>query len=276
MAECYRDYFIMDDRVLPVSGFDESCVFKGRSLYDVMRMMDGVPLFAEKHFQRTVSTANIAGLKVWLDETEIKERIRLLSQANNVFTGNVKIVFNYTDRPGPGVFLVYFVPHRYPSVAELSEGVEVSVFRGERDKPNAKLIDRQLRMATEQAKSDQSVYEVILVDRNGFITEGSRTNVFFIEGDQVFTTPLEDVLPGVTRSYVSEICSRNGVDLTETKIRLEEAGKFDAFFISGTSPGVLPVRRFENRAYPVNNPILQLIIKEFELMVTGYISEHKQ
>ena len=47
--------------------------------------------------------------------------------------------------------------------------------------------------------SDNKLYEVLLVDRNGRITEGSRSNVFFVKGNKFYTGPSAMVLVGITR-----------------------------------------------------------------------------
>lgn len=270
MKEFIHDFFIFNEKILPCQDFNESYIFEGRSVYDAMRLIEGVPLFSELHYRRTVFTAGFAGLKIWLDETEVLDKIRQLSRANQAYSGNVKLVYNYrTDRN----FSAYFVPYRYPTIHELEAGVKTHSFQGERDNPNAKLINKNLREATEKYKSDHHVYEVILVDRNGFITEGSRTNVFFIRGNKVYTTPLQEVLPGVTRSIIFEICRNEGIEITEEKISFEDCRDFDSFFISGTSPGILPVNSFNDFTYAVDHEIQKRIRIQFGKMIREYLSE---
>ncbi|MCX6258520.1 MAG: aminotransferase class IV [Bacteroidia bacterium] len=275
MPEFLHKYFILNDQVIPVREFDEELVFGGRSVYDALRLLEGIPLFAGRHYQRTVYTAGAAGLKIWLNKQEVNEKMRQLIRANGITEGNIKLVFNYRDNTGSGNFLAYFVPHHYPDKHDMLYGIDTVFFQGERNNPNAKLIDRMLRESTEQAKSEHSVYEVILVDRHGFITEGSRSNIFFIQGDKILTTPLKDVLPGVTRSCIFEICRNSGIAINEENIHYTNAERFEAVFISGTSPGILPVRKMENYIYPANNILLEKIINEFRKMVSEYLDAHR-
>jgi len=85
-----------------------------------------------------------------------------------------------------------------------------------------------------------------LVDRNGNLTEGSKSNIFMIKGNEVYTAPLENVLPGVTRGVIIEILKDLHVDFQEKSINESEIKELDALFISGTSPKVLPINKVDN------------------------------
>jgi branched-chain amino acid aminotransferase len=274
MSEYYRNYFLFDNEVRPVSRFDEDLVFTGKSLYDALRIIEGIPLFFEKHYQRLINTANIAEIRIPISPEELKKRIGKLIEVNEVKDGNVKLIFNRNDEKLTSSFLAYFVPFRYPTDDELINGIDTIFFKGERTNPNTKLIDKTLREATEQAKVLNRVFEVILVDRNGYITEGSRTNVFFLRDNRVYTTPLKDVLPGVTREYVINICSKSGFEILETKVHSIEISQFTSFFISGTSPGVLPVRKLNAIIFNTDDHVMREIMNGYQNEVRRYIDSH--
>ena len=101
--------------------------------------------------------------------------------------------------------------------------------------------------------------------------------MFFIRGNEVYTSPAEQVLLGVTRRKIIEIIGSMGLDLHEESIPAGDAGSFDAAFISGTSPEVLPIERIrkgligtadrtgrtEDIMYDVNNEVLRGIMKRY-------------
>jgi branched-chain amino acid aminotransferase len=105
---------------------------------------------------------------------------------------------------------------------------------------------------------------VLLVDRNGQITEGSRSNVFFIKDGEVFTAPADKVLLGVTRSKIIEIIKGMGVRLHEEAVSAGDIGSFDAAFISGTSPKVLPIASTGSTEFDVNDPILRKVMEKYD------------
>ena len=126
------------------------------------------------------------------------------------------------------------------------------------------MMDRQLREATDEAIKANGLYEVLLVDRNGQITEGSRSNVFFIKDGEVYTAPSEKVLLGVTRSKILEIIRYLGAALHEEAVAAEDIGSFDAAFISGTSPKVMPIASVGEVSFDVNDPILRKIMEKYD------------
>ena len=105
---------------------------------------------------------------------------------------------------------------------------------------------------------------MILVDRNGQITEGSRSNIFFIKNGEVFTSPLHQVLPGVTRGKIIEILQSENVPVHEDPIMASQIGSFDAAFISGTSPKVLPIASIGEFRYDVNDPLLRDLMNWYD------------
>lgn len=271
MAECFRKKFILNDEVKACDEFEEEFLNKGKSLYEVIRIIEGVPLFLEDHLERLENSASVTGTELWMNKIEIKNKIQKLCQENNVFEGNVKIIFNYRDEKN--TFLVYFLKHKYPTEAMYKNGILTALYNAERENPNAKVINMNLREITNKIIKETGVYEVLLVDKNGYITEGSRSNVFMIKGNKVYTSPIEDVLPGITRKYILYVCKGLGLQLVEKKIKYSEINELDALFISGTSPKVLPICAVENNRYNPENIIVQQIKKGYDKIIENYINE---
>ena len=111
------------------------------------------------------------------------------------------------------------------------------------------------------------LYEVLLVNRDGIITEGSRSNVFFIKNGEVYTSPTDAVLPGVTRTMIIRILEEAGIPLHYSAVRQDELAGFDAAFISGTSPKVLPVANIGDIAYDVDDPVLRSIMARYDSLL---------
>jgi branched-chain amino acid aminotransferase len=143
-------------------------------------------------------------------------------------------------------------------------GVKTDLFNGERKNPNIKMMDLALRDATDEAMRKGNLYEVLLVDRNGFITEGSRSNVFFIKKGEVFTAPQDKVLLGVTRTKIIELIRDMGAVLHEYSVSADDIEKYDAAFISGTSPAVMPIACIGDVTYDVDDPLLREIMKRYD------------
>lgn len=273
--ECLGKVYLQNGRLTGVAQFDDTFLLSQSYIYEVFRVQESVALFLEDHLSRLEQTCQLSNYCPGFDVSEVYDQVYALIGANNLETGNIKVVLRLDDKNQPD-FRVYINPHQYPTQEQYSKGVDISLFKAIRNNPNAKVMDLRLRNATNLAKEQLNVYETLLVDDNGCITEGSRSNVFFIRNDKVITSPVEDVLPGITRKHVMEVCRQLQIDLLEEKVPARSLVVMEALFISGTSRKVLPVRQVDSLDFDPAHPILLKIRKGFDEKVKHYIRRQKQ
>ena len=195
-----------------------------------------------------------------------------LIKANGIESGNIKLTFDVkTD-----TMKVFSIKHNYPSEDLYKTGVRTIFFHGERINPNAKVVDSNFRAKVTEAINKADAFEAILVNNSGYITEGSKSNIFMIKEDILYTSPLEDVLPGVTRGRIIALAKSLGIKVEEKKINYKDIENFNAMFISGTSPKILPIATVDNIKLEINNKIMQLLIKEFNEEINKYIDKFKK
>jgi len=128
-----------------------------------------------------------------------------------------------------------------------------------------------LRELSDNIIQQENVFETIL-HHNGIITEGSRSNLFFVKGNTLITAPDEMVLPGVMRKKVLQMINEKQFTIKMTALKVSELNTIDAAFITGTSPRILPIRKVENLTLNPSHPIIislkngisQLIQNEIE------------
>lgn len=277
MSECYGEIFVKNDEFLGKEYFKDSDISLGTSLYEVIRIIDGVPLFLERHLERLENSARLAKLDLWMDIEDIKMKLGKLLEITNSSIGNVKIVFNYSgEHKSMHNFYAYFLSHNYPSDTEYNEGVPTLLCFMERENPNAKIINTNLRDKTNKLIKETGAYEAILVDKENNITEGSRSNIFLVKGDTVYTAPSQVVLPGITRNIIVDLCKENNIKIVEEQVSCEKISKIDALFISGTSPKVLPIKSVgENIYHSASNSIVKNIMVAYNKNIENYIKINK-
>jgi branched-chain amino acid aminotransferase len=276
MPECIQKFFFRNGLLLESTLFDESFLSKPHYIYEVFRVIDGLPLFIEDHLERLKQTVALSSLPDELVPADFEQQVQRLIEAINLQEGNIKVVMLPAENEQEAAFLIYIMEHQYPSAAEFENGVELALHYGVRENPNAKVMDVELRSNTNQIKKKQLVYETLLVDQDHCITEGSRSNVFFVLGDEVITPPLADVLPGVTRKHVMKLCSDLNIPLREEKVHEYSLGQMDAVFITGTSRKVLPAFRIDEWLYPPDHPIVRQLQAAFNQEVENYLQSKKQ
>ena len=231
--------------------------------YEVVRLMDGKILFLDDHLERFKHSMSGSGLE-YPGDPVIRENIRTLLLHNDLKMGNIRICLQKTRGIVPDL-QCYFVPYIYPEQCMYLSGVQLVSFLHERPNPGIKKWDNSFRISVQETIRNHGVYEAILLNTRGEITEGSRSNVFFIDPmDRLITPPVADVLPGISRKYVLQICRNEGIEVTERAVTLSELGDLVSCFISGTSPGVLPVWQLDGYQFRVDHPLLKKLMDRFE------------
>jgi branched-chain amino acid aminotransferase len=265
-------YLIRKNELLACAGFDFDALTMRQSVYEVIRLMDGVPLFLEKHIQRMYRSLTLAGDQGFFDPDIVKEMISTLSATNKIETGNVKLVYPLDQSKERNGLVAFFIPHSYPTPEMYRDGIEMLSLSAGRPNPNAKITNLSLRRQANQLIADNNIYEVLLINEQELITEGSRSNIFFIRDDRIITPPEDLVLPGITRNCVIEICRNHQIPLNEKKIHYAELSSFSAAFITGTSPKVLPVRRIDGVEFNADNPLVRRIMESYDLKILEYVT----
>jgi branched-chain amino acid aminotransferase len=277
-VEFRGDFFISDGRVIDGKLFDETILAKGISLYEVVKIKERIPLFLDDHLIRLYYSAAVAGAKNLPTSSLVEGSIRLLARHNpDVEDGNIRILLHFPKSLDdmPSVFS-WFIPHHYPTREDYLTGVPVILLQAERRFVHSKIIDLDFRSWISREIKNANANEALLTDSSGFITEGSKSNFFMIRNGEITTAPEADVLPGITRKKILEICSLSGIKIIEKKIHFSEIDKYDACFISGTSPGILAVRKIGTTGFSVNNPVMKQLSHKFNLLVEDYIKGNKQ
>jgi branched-chain amino acid aminotransferase len=93
---------------------------------------------------------------------------------------------------------------------------------------------------------DRGGESAVLVDGDGYLSEGPGFNVFRVHQGGV-TTPEGTVLEGITRASVRELCEELGIPFALKRIIPDELRDADEVFISSTAGGVMPVSRVDQR-----------------------------
>ncbi len=269
MNECSQYKFIHNSKLKNSDEFKNEFFKNGLSLYEVIRVVNSTPVFLEDHLGRLENSAKQTGQFIWLDFKELIEKIKWLIHKNGAIEGNVKIVFNIQNNNRN--FYCYFVDHKYPSLQEYKNGVETVIYSAERRNPNAKVYNKKLRTYTNTLIDDPDIYEVILIDNLNHIREGSRSNLFFIKGNILFTAPDADVLNGIVRDKIVGICKHLNIEIRKEKIDLSKLSLFDSVFLTGTSPQVLPIRKINNLLFDVNHPLLNLLLETYRKELNRYL-----
>jgi len=262
-------FFIQNDSVWEVGAFQPNT---GIEIYEVIRVIKEVPLFLRDHLKRFFHSAWLCHLDIPVSEEIISSRLSRLIDENNVEEGNIR--FSYCFRPA-GNFQAYFIPHHYPGEADVQNGIVCGILPAVRNDPNAKVVQANLREAANQMMEEKGYYEILLVNQQPAFTEGSRSNLFFLQKGTFVTSPSGDVLPGVTRQKVLDLLHKMDKKVTKKNLLPEELIYVEAAFITGTSPKVLPIRKIEGYSFKTDLPEIRELIDQYDRLIEQYIEIRK-
>jgi D-alanine transaminase len=125
-----------------------------------------------------------------------------------------------------------------------------------------------------QQAINKGAVEAILV-RDGFVTEGSSTNVFVVKDGLIATPPCtHKILAGITRDLVLELCRDQALPVTERNISKEQLYDADEIWLTSSSKDALPIVRLDGRPVGKGRPgalwtILANRFAEFKLEACG-------
>lgn len=268
-------YFICNSKLYDVDEYNRnpSGIVPGKvgelakgDLYEVLRAIDGKLLFYHDHIDRLTNTIAMSKISYVVNEDELKAELLKLIEACGYTTCNLKIVL--TKSSDEYVLYAYLSKFSYPEDKTYVDGVSVDYLSIERNNPNAKVIYVDYKKKVSDAINDNNLFEVLLVNNKGMVTEGSRTNVFFIFGSTVYTAPAEVVLEGITRKYVFKACNDTNIKICEEELSVEKVLKADGVFLSGTSIKVLPVHNIGDVVYNTgNNDIFNKILSSYNNII---------
>jgi len=234
--------------------------------YEVVRLMGGKVLFLEDHLNRLRDSISGTGLP-FPGSGEIIESLSVLISNNDFKIGNIRICLQAIEE-NQSQLLCYFVPYVYPESSVYLTGVQLVTYPHIRPNPGIKKWDNHFRVSVNQYIRDFGVYEALLLNDHKQITEGSRSNLFFIDQNQRLITPPEiDILPGITRKYVFRICRQKGLNVIERSVMLNELDQMESCFITGTSPKILPVCQVDGIQFKVDHPLLRMLMKELDTII---------
>jgi branched-chain amino acid aminotransferase len=119
--------------------------------------------------------------------------------------------------------------------------------------------------------------EAILLDPDGYVSEGTGENIFIVRKGRLKTTPLTSILEGITRNAVLELAREQGIAVVEERFTRDEMYIADEVFVTGTAAELTPVREIDNRRIGTGKPgpVTAALQKRFFAIVRGEDPSHE-
>lgn len=273
MIQADGNWLMIDGALNPV---DAQFEFKTPPIYEVIRLVDGLPLFFEAHMDRLARSFEIAGETVWMSRSEIAGQIRRLTEKEARYNYNARLEMG-RDAEGVPHSLLFFSPTSYPAEEMYRQGVRTTMAEIVRETPQAKIFRKGYYDRVSQIRKETGAFEVILHDEAGKLSEGSRSNLFFIKQGSLYSARSSDILLGISRLHVIKCVKDLGIPLVERDIYLDELDDFNACFLSGTSLHLLPIAEIDRHRYAsAENELFKRLSARFMEMVAENLDQTRR
>jgi len=259
----------------------------GDGLFETILAVSGRPFLLERHCRRLKLSAAAINIElpcelpkissdieklISMEELGDKEAYVRLTLTRGAESG--KLLLEKTAEP---TFLIMVREYlRYPD-SFYEQGVEVvsssSIIRSSsspvhRIKSTSYIENIMLR----HAAADKKAFEAVVFNEKGQLCEGSFTNVFcVIDGEMVTPDDGCNLLPGITRDYVMEICARENIPARKGILTREDASGAAEMFLTNSLIGIMPVRRLDGAGVGEECPgkETQMLMKIYDKALRG-------
>jgi branched-subunit amino acid aminotransferase/4-amino-4-deoxychorismate lyase len=238
-------------------------------VYETLKVRRKILYFAELHAQRLLYSASVIALAHDFTAENIRDWIRDLVRANGTADANVKILFVGGSSAAEARVYIMTLNPLFPDRKLYRDGCAAVIFPGERVYPQAKSLNMLVStMAFRQARA-AGAYDALLCTKDGFLTEGTRTNLFFTDGAEVFTPPADTVLEGVTKLTLAKALKEEGIPLSEKPLPEAELSRWAGYFLTSTSTKVMPLSRIGELSFEIPD-MTKRIIKLYDAWLERY------
>jgi branched-chain amino acid aminotransferase len=241
-------------------------VFEGIRCYETEK---GPAIFRLKeHVDRLFNSAHIFLLDIPYTRREIEDAIQKTVEINRikecyirplVYIGYGAMGLYPKDNP-INVVIAVWPWGTYLGEDGITHGIRIKVSSFIRGHVNSNLTRGKVsgyyvnsQLAKKEAISC-GYDEALLLDTEGYVSEGSGENIFIVRNGVLKTTPLTSILEGITRDSIMEIARDEGIQVVEERFTRDEIYIADEAFFTGTAAEVTPIREVDGRVIGKGKP----------------------
>ena len=229
----------------------------GDSVYEVVLFNEGIFYDFEGHLNRLFDSLSSINIKFSFSKQSLKIIIKNLIKINRVSFGSVYIQVSrgiaernhsYKDmniKP----LLSIIITKKQNNLSGEAIGVKAITLNDNRwARPDIKTTQLLPNVLAKTEANNKGAFEAIFVDSEGYVTEGSSSNIWIINNDNEIITRAIDgqILSGITRKSIAKFADLNDLIVKEKKFRKEELYLSKEVFLSSASSFVTPIIEIDN------------------------------
>lgn len=132
-----------------------------------------------------------------------------------------------------------------------------------------------MKLAAKQQNADDAV----LITRDGFVSEGTASNLFIVKDGTLFTPPnSHKILPGVTRFVIEKVATNHHIPMIEQELTLTDLQNADEIWLTSSTKEALPVTQLDGKPVGTGQPgaVWQLMRQHYQTYKQAFIADYNQ
>ena len=229
----------------------------GDSVYEVILYNNGFFYDYDGHITRLFNSLELIKIKFHLSKDQLKLIIKNLFKLNRVNFGSIYIkvsrgvadrnhsYFGLNTKP----ILTMIVSKKKNNISDDIKGVKaITIFDNRWSRPDIKTTQLLPNVLAKTYANEKNAYEGIFIDHEGYVTEGSSSNIWIINNDnEILTREIDGkILSGITRKTIAQFAKKNNFKMLEKKFTKDEMLKSKEVFLTSASSFVTPIIEIDN------------------------------
>ena len=223
----------------------------GKGLFETIKVLERKPVYLENHIERLENSMNFLGMNTKNIRKNIYEKIQNIDLDTDCL--RIMVLDNNGDYD-------LFINTRNTDYSDLkyTQGLKLKVLNQLRDKNNPLVYHKTnnylLNDYLHKELLKEGFDEGVFLNQDGNVTEGTYTNLFFIQENTFITPPVADgMLPGIFRKKLIEFLKINGYNIIEKSIKLRDLQSMDCCFATNSLMGMRFVRQIDEIMFSKSN-----------------------
>jgi branched-chain amino acid aminotransferase len=221
---------------------------RGYAVFDFFRTVNAKPLFLDAHLNRFFHSANAMHLPLTKSREELKQIIDTLIKQSQLKEAGIRLMLTGgyaadTYHIAEPNLLITCNPVKTSTQELFEKGITAITYNHQRELPHIKSINYLMAVWLHPLLKEKGVDDV-LYHHNGIVTEFPRANVFVVTRDNKLLTPKENILHGITRSYILKTTAAF-MHAEEATITVDEIYAAAEVFLTSTTRRVMPVLQID-------------------------------
>jgi len=238
-----------------VSVFDHGLLY-GDGVFEGIRVYDAVIFRFKEHLDRLYSSAKSIKLPILLTPEEMTQAVVETLKKNGLKEAYIRLVvtrgvgdLGVDPRKCKKSSVIIITEYVNPTNGALAKekGISVIISSVRRDTVDAttheiKSLNYLNSVLAKIEATESGADDALMLDRNGFVSEATTTNVFIVKDGEISTPPSSaGILPGVTRKRIMKLARELGYSVTERELTPYDVTNADEAFLTGTLGEIVPL-----------------------------------